>query len=75
MLSINVSALRIIGVGEIEEIPGCDGDTCWRVFILPLRNLSRVLVNAHSSPASPIEFQYAKQSEPRMSTLGGIRID
>jgi hypothetical protein len=28
-VSVNVSALRIIGLGEIEEIPGCDGYTCW----------------------------------------------
>jgi hypothetical protein len=31
MLTMNVSALRIIGVREIEEIPGCDGYTCWRI--------------------------------------------
>jgi hypothetical protein len=28
MLILNVSALRIIDVGDIEEIPGCDGYTC-----------------------------------------------
>jgi hypothetical protein len=31
MLTMNVWALRIIGVGEIEEIPRCDGYTCWRI--------------------------------------------
>jgi hypothetical protein len=31
MLSMNVSALSIIRVGEIEEIPGCDGYTCWYI--------------------------------------------
>jgi hypothetical protein len=31
MLSINASALRIIRVGEIEEIPVCDGYTCSRI--------------------------------------------
>jgi hypothetical protein len=32
MLSITVSALRIIEVGEIEEIPCCDGYTCSRIY-------------------------------------------
>jgi hypothetical protein len=31
MLRINVSTLRIIGVGESAEIPGCDEYTCWRM--------------------------------------------
>jgi hypothetical protein len=35
MLSMNVSALRIIGVGEIEEIPGCDGYTVLSVIWYP----------------------------------------
>jgi hypothetical protein len=29
--SCDISALRIIGVGEIEEIPGCDRYTCSRI--------------------------------------------
>jgi hypothetical protein len=28
---MSVSVLRIIGVREIEEIPGCDGWKSWRI--------------------------------------------
>jgi hypothetical protein len=31
MLSMNVSAVRIDGVGDIEDISGFDGYTCWRI--------------------------------------------
>jgi hypothetical protein len=31
MLSMKVWALRIIDTGDIDEIPGCKGYTCWPI--------------------------------------------
>jgi hypothetical protein len=60
-------------VFESAKISGLSA--MFRLFILTLRNLNKVLVNSHASPASPIELQCAKYSEAIMWTLGGITID
>jgi hypothetical protein len=31
MVGRNVSALRFLGIGEIDEILGCDRHICWRI--------------------------------------------
>jgi hypothetical protein len=50
------------GFLDSTEISGLSA--MFHLFILALRDLSKVLVNPHSSPWSPIAFQYAKHSEP-----------
>jgi hypothetical protein len=61
---------RVLDSTKISGLSGIFG-----IFILALRNLSKAIINCHSSLGHPVEFQYVTHSEPRISTLSGITID
>jgi hypothetical protein len=61
------------GVLDSTKISGLSA--LFRIFILALRDVSKVRANSHSSLGSLNVFQYAKHCERRIVALGGITID